>query len=184
MRNTNAPRPVARLTGRDGSTDSGAIVAPASAHEALFDLRSWAKARRFRVQLDPSFDHEADLAVRGDGRSYIEVPGQRGMLYSLGADAIGAWTDTRGVLAELLAPDPAIVVHQRGDAEAVVRFPSRLLDAVAQVIRPLRIPGRPATAEDRDRLARTAFRPALQAHEDAPGRDGAAPGEESIEVRP
>jgi hypothetical protein len=38
----------------------------------------------------------------------------------------------------LLALDPAVTVHQRGDLEGVVRFPAALLEAVARVVRPRR----------------------------------------------
>ena len=181
MRDTKAPRPVARPTGRNGSTDSASILAPRSAHEVLFDLRPWAKARRYRMRLEASFAHESDPEARGDGRAYVEVPGRRGVLYPLGADTIGAWTSTRGVLAELLAADPAVRVHQRGDLEAVVRFPSSLLDAIALAIRPRRRRTLdPARA--RSIGAGTAFAGA-QAPEDAPGRDGGGEDGSDIEVR-
>jgi len=167
--NTNAPEPVARLTGRDSSKNPSAIVAPAVSPET-FDLRPWAAARRYRVRLDESFDHEADAATRGDGRAYVEVPGRRGTLYPLGPTNVAAWTATRGVLAALLALDPAVQIHQRGEAEAVVRFPAPLLDAVAAVIRPRR---RRVLDSARARAigAGTAFSGA-QARENGPGRDG------------
>ena len=178
---TNAPQPLARLTGRDGSTDSDTILAPAQAREALFDLQAWATARRYRINYDESFRAEADPSVRADGRDYAEVPGERGTLYALGPDTVGAWTSTRGVLAELLALGPAVVIHQRGDLEAVVRFPSRLLEAVAGIIRPRR---RRTLDPERARAigANTAFAGA-QVREEALERNGEAADGSDIGVR-
>ena len=67
--NGDTPRPVPRPTGREGSTDSASILAPRSAQEAVFDLRPWAKARRYRVRLEDSHAHESDPEARGDGRA-------------------------------------------------------------------------------------------------------------------
>jgi hypothetical protein len=102
------------------------------------DLRPLARARRWRWRFEESYQAERDLATRGDGRWYVEVLCRRGMIYPAGGDQLIAYTDTRGVLRKLLALDPALRVHQHGDAEASVRFPVALLDAVAGVLRPRR----------------------------------------------
>ena len=108
------------------------------AGRAFYDLRPWAKARRFRTRLEESFFHEIDPEARGDGRGYVEVVCLRGLIYPCNSTELLAWTSTRGTLANLLALDSAIRIHQKGDSEAVVRFPLRLLDAVAGVLRPRR----------------------------------------------
>lgn len=148
------------------------MTAPALPPEALFDLRLWAKARRFRTRMEESHFNEGQAEVRGDGREYVEVVCRRGLIYSFNSVELLAWTSTRGVLAELLAADPIVRVHQRGDLEAVVRFPVRLLDVVATVLRPRR---RRLLDPDRARAIgrRTAF-PGAQVRENALGRDGAA----------
>ena len=105
---------------------------------SIFDLRPWAKARRFRTRMEGSFHHETDREARGDGRGYVEVVCHRGLIYPYNSAELLAWTSTRGVLAELLALDSMVRLRQRGDSEAVVRFPARLLDAVAGVLRPRR----------------------------------------------
>ncbi len=94
-----------------------------------YDLRPWADARRYRWRFEEGGDETAWSA---------EVVCRRGKLYPFGGDDLLAWTDTRGVRAELLGLDPAVTPHQTGDREAVVRFPSRLLDRVAAVLRPRR----------------------------------------------
>lgn len=151
----------------------------------LFDLRPWARAHRYQVRLEESHTAEQDPEARGDDRAYIEVGCHRGLIYSYDTVELLAWTSTRGVLAELLALDPTVRVHQRGDVEADVRFPARLLDAVAAVLRPKRLPGRSANADDLARLARTGFRAGLQGCQDAPGRDGvAADDPAAVQVQP
>lgn len=123
------------------------------------DLRETARPRRWRWRFEESYQAEQDPAVRGDGRWYVEIICRRGLIYPAGGDDLLAFTDVRGVARELRALGPEVRPHQSGDGETVVRFPSRLLDRVAEVLRPLRLPGREATAEDRERLARTAFLP-------------------------
>jgi hypothetical protein len=173
MKDTNTLRPRVRLTGRNGSTDSTAILTSARAGEAPFDLRPWAKAHRFRTRMEDSYAHETDPETRADGQGYVEVVCRRGLIYPFDQITLLAWTSTRGVLPHLLALDSEVRVHQAGDLEAVVRFPVRLLDAVAAVLRPLR---RRTLDPARARAigARTAFRGA-QAHEDALEGHRAAP---------
>jgi hypothetical protein len=131
--------------------------------------------------MEESYLHETDPEARGDGRAYVEVDCHRGLIYSYNSVELLAWTSTRGVLAELVGLDPAVRVRQRGDLEVVVRFPARLLDAVAHVLRPRR---RRTLDPARARAigAATAF-PGAQAHEDALERDGRASGDPDIGER-
>ena len=172
-----APRAEPILTPKGGK----ATQAPPPQGDGVLDLRPWARARRYRVRLEASFSHESDNGARGDGRAYVEVVCRRGLIYPYDGTELLAWTSTRGILGRLRALDPGVRVCQAGDLEAAVRFPSRLLDAVAAVLRPRRRrtldPAR-ACAIGRG----TAF-PGAQACEDDLGRDGAGSHRIGAEVR-
>jgi len=99
-------------------------------------IRPWAKEHRYKFRLEESYRAETDSAERGDGRWYVEILCRRGLIYPWGEDDLLAFTQVRGILGDLLALDPQVKVHQRGHGEAVVRFPSRLLDRVAAVLVP------------------------------------------------
>jgi hypothetical protein len=106
------------------------------------DLRAWAREHRYHWRYEESRACEVDRGARADDPWYAEVPCRRGTLYPLGGDLVAAHTSTQGMRAKLLAVDSRVTVHQSGDHETVVRFPSGLLDAVAKVLRPRRLRGR------------------------------------------
>jgi hypothetical protein len=132
------------------------------------DLRELARVRRWRWHYEESYRAERDPAARGDGRWYVEIPCRRGKVYPFGGELV-AWVQRQEVLRELLALGPDVRIVQRGDQEGAVRFPVRLLDRVAVVLRPRRIGGRTATPEDIARLARTGFRAGLPGRKTEPG---------------
>ena len=142
----------------------------------VFDLRAWADAHRYRWTLEESFAAETDPAERADVSWFVEVLCHRGKLYAIGQDTVGAWTATRGVLGELLAVDPLVRVRQRGDGEAVVAFPSRLLGAVSRVLKPRQ--KRPAPSTEVIARGLEALREhraaAVRGREERLGRDGGA----------
>ena len=102
-----------------------------------YDLRQWADAHRFRWVLEESFAAEKDPDVRRDVAAFVEVRCCNGVLYPAGPELVAACVrgKTRG---KLLALDPGIKVHQRGDQETTLLVPLRLLDAVAGVLIPKR----------------------------------------------
>ena len=107
-----------------------------------YDLRPWALQHDgYDYRYEESFKVETDEAVRGDGRWYVELICRRGIVYPYGGDDLLAYVSSIRLLPKLLAIDPAVSRHQVGDEEAVVRFPSRLLDRVATYL------GRPAGTE-------------------------------------
>lgn len=124
------------------------------------DLRPWADVHRYRWRYEESCKAERDTETRGDGSWYVEVICWKGLLYSWGDDELTAYTASPRVWRSLLALDPSLRRGQTGDRERTVRFPSRLLDQVAEILRPKRLQGRAATPEDRARLALHAFQTA------------------------
>ena len=134
------------------------------------DLRPWANNNRYRWRFEESFRAERDPELRDDSRWYVEVLCRRGLLYPHGDDLVCAWVESSYARRELLRLDPSIQPRQLGDSETTFLFPSRLLDAVAAVLRPKRKPGRSATPEDRRRLAQTGFQAGVQGPESVPER--------------
>lgn len=67
MRNTNAPGPVVRPTGRWNTRTSTAILALTSIPETNFCLRPAAKGPRSKIR-EESFFSVTDANSRGDGR--------------------------------------------------------------------------------------------------------------------
>lgn len=119
------------------------------------DLRTIARPRRWRWRLEESYKAEQDSAVRGDGRWYVEILCKRGLIYPWGEDDLVAFTGVRGTAERLLALDPAVRRCQSGDRENTLRFPSCLLDRVAEVMEPrVKRAGRPLSAAMREGLKR------------------------------
>ena len=134
-----------------------------------FDLASWADEHRYRWRLEESYTAEKAPEVRGEVGWYVEVPCRRGLIYLAGTDEMLAFTDKPGALRELVTLSPEVRVHQRGDREAVVRFPVTLLEAVASVLRPRR--RRRLSPEARDRLVRAGAQTRFSAAGRAEARD-------------
>jgi hypothetical protein len=68
------------------------------------DLRPWADAKRYRWRLEESY-HAEKPERRGDGRWYVEILCQRGLIYPKGGDEILAFTSQRmhGIACSSLA---------------------------------------------------------------------------------
>jgi hypothetical protein len=108
--------------------------------QGCVDLREIAKAKRWRWRYEESYKAERNADARGDGRWYVELACRRGTIYPHGGDELAASVSRPAVLRELLALGDDVKVHQRGDLEATVRFPAALLDQVAGVLKPRRVP--------------------------------------------
>jgi hypothetical protein len=100
------------------------------------DLRPWARANRYRFRLEESFKAESNTHVRGDGRWYVEILCQRGLIYPKGGNEILAFATSTDAWQSLL--ELGCKPHQVGDKERVCRFPVELLDEVAAILRPRR----------------------------------------------
>lgn len=101
------------------------------------DLRAWADKHRYRWRLEESYKAEKDPEARGDGCWYVEVMCKYGLIYPWGEGDLLAFTDAMRILPQLLALE-GVKVHQRGNGEAVVRFPERVLPHIARLLRPRR----------------------------------------------
>lgn len=100
----------------------------------MFDLRPWAKEHRYRVRYEESFQAEKDPAVRGDGRDYVEIVCDRGIIYPIGDDVIAAKADT--YLGELMMHTRGVESFQTGDEEVAVKFGPEALDRIAAKMKP------------------------------------------------
>jgi hypothetical protein len=121
-------------------------------------LLEQAAARRWRVQDDGSRDGDASAEVlcrRGLLYPYQPAPGQpetRFVAFTAASTAIrAALLAVPGAQREQGSP------VQREGSELAVSYPLAALDAVAAILKPKRLGGRAATAEDRERLSRTGF---------------------------
>jgi hypothetical protein len=72
-------------------TDLGACATgehekhPQCGYIGCVDLRIWAKAHKYRYRFEESHQAESDPHVRGDGRWFVEIVCQRGLIYPAGA---------------------------------------------------------------------------------------------------
>jgi hypothetical protein len=115
---------------------------PQCGYIGCVDLRAWAKAKRYRYQLEESYQAESHPHVRGDGRWYVEIVCQRGLIYPVGGLDLAAFTESVHAWRELLEVEGirlrAASRPQAGDGEYRCRFPVSQLDAVARILRPKR----------------------------------------------
>src|SRR6266508_4194782 len=66
------------------------------------DLQVWAKAKRYRYRLEESYEAESNSHIRGDGRWFVEVLCQNGLIYPCGGLYLLAYvTATRRLVADL-----------------------------------------------------------------------------------
>jgi hypothetical protein len=120
------------------------------------DLRTWAKAKRYRWRFEESYEAEKP-EHRGDGRWYVEIVCQRGLIYPVGGLNCAAYTESVHAWGELLRVE-GISRPQEADGEWRCRFPLTSLDAVATILRPKRLSGvAQLTDEHRARLKPYAF---------------------------
>src|SRR5262245_28345475 len=101
------------------------------------DLRPWAKANRYRYRLEESYEAENNAHVKGDGRWFVEVLCQRGLIYPAGGLDLTAYTKSVHAWRELLEVE-GISKKQEASGEWRCRFPLSQLDAVAAILRPRR----------------------------------------------
>jgi hypothetical protein len=120
------------------------------------DLRPWARKNRYRWRYEESYRAEKP-ENRGDGRWYVEIVCRNGLIYPSGGSDLLAYAKA-GVRKEIeKMPDTR---HHQWDGNAeVFRFPFTLVDQVAHILRPKRLPGRATlTSEQRAILKSHAFR--------------------------
>ena len=121
------------------------------------DLRPWAKANRYRYRLDESYQAENNAHVKGDGRWFVEVLCQCGLIYPAGGLDLAAYTKSVHTWRELLEVE-GISKKQEASGEWRCRFLLSQLDAVAAILRPKRLPGAAQlTEEHREKLKPYAF---------------------------
>jgi hypothetical protein len=87
--------------------------------------------RQYRVTLDPSAEQDPGEAERP---WHYRIPCRSGFISVHGPETLAAWTDSRPMIARLVAI-PGVRVHQRGDHEVRVLFGPETLDAVADLLR-------------------------------------------------
>src|SRR5262245_13847210 len=116
------------------------------------DLRSWAKAHRYRWRYEESYNGDT-----GGQEWFVEVLCQRGLIYPVGGLDLAAYTKSVHAWRELLEVE-GISKKQEASGEWRCRFPLSQLDAVAAILRPKRLSGvARLTEEHREKLKPYAF---------------------------
>jgi hypothetical protein len=87
--------------------------------------------RTYRIVMDPSAEQDTGEAER---LWFYRISCRSGFLSVHGPETLAAWTDSRPMIARLIAL-PGVRVHQRGDREVRVLFGPEILDAVADLLR-------------------------------------------------
>ena len=123
---------------------------------SCIDLRPICLERRWRWQFEESFRAEGMRSTNPDAAWYVEIVCRNGTIYPFGADELLVCVeDHLKIAARLCRIVPDLRPHQ---GASVFRFPVELLEQVAAIMKPKRLPGRFATQEDVSRLAKTGFR--------------------------
>src|SRR5919106_1621143 len=65
------------------------------------DLRIWAKAHGYKFRFEEGYKAENSMHIRGDGRWYVEVLCQNGLIYPYGGTTILAYA--KGGIAKRVA---------------------------------------------------------------------------------
>jgi hypothetical protein len=123
---------------------------------ACIDLRPWANEHRYRWRFE-----EGHSGAESDSEWYVEVICRYGLIYPKGGNVLLAYA-TSGVkrhISALRTQHSALIEHHQWDDSAeVFRFPSALLDDLAAILKPKRLPGRAEpTDKQREILKRHAF---------------------------
>jgi hypothetical protein len=105
------------------------------AEPACFDLRPWAAANRYRWRFEESYSAEKP-ENRGDGRWFVEILCQHGLIYPKGGDTLLAYA-TCGVKRHISQIKGA-EHHQSDGKDEVFSFPLERLDDVAAILKPRR----------------------------------------------
>ena len=86
-----------------GTCPTGEHVShPQCGYTGCVDLRPWAKANRYRYRLEESYEAENNAHVKGDGRWFVEVLCQRGLIYPAGGLDLAVYTKSVHAWRELL----------------------------------------------------------------------------------
>jgi len=121
-----------------GACPTGEHVShPLCGYIGCVDLRPWAKANRYRYRLEQSYQAENNAHVKGDGRWFVEVLCQRGLIYPAGGLDLAAYTKSVHAWRELLEVE-GISKKQEASGEWRCRFPLSQLDQVAAILKPKR----------------------------------------------
>ena len=97
------------------------------------DLRSWANTHRYRWRWEES------RQAGEDDPFLVEIPCKRGLIYPKGGDDILAFTVSFDAWRSML--EIGVKPKRVGDKEREGMFPVELLDQVAAILRPKRLPG-------------------------------------------
>jgi len=101
-------------------------------------LRYGRKAHRYQYRLEESYKIETNAHVRGDGRWFVEILCQNGLIYPHGRTVLLACAKA-GV-----CPNVSKVAdtdtHQTDNKAHVFRFPLERLDQVAAILKPRKRP--------------------------------------------
>ena len=105
------------------------------------DLRPWAHSHRYRWRWEES------RQIGEDDPFYVEVVCRYGLIYPKGKDVLLAYASS-GVKSKIRALGPDIEHHQSDGNNEVFRFPVELLDEIAAILKPKRLPGRAEPTSD------------------------------------
>jgi hypothetical protein len=102
--------------------------------EECVDLRPWANNHRYRWRYEES--HGAEKAEnRQDGRWYVEVVCEHGLIYPKGGNTLLAHASA-GIKQRIRLDIKGAEHHQWDGHAEVFRFPAERLDEVAAILRP------------------------------------------------
>lgn len=99
------------------------------------DLRVWAKAKRYKFRLEESYKAEDNAHVKGDGRWFVEILCQNGLIYPYGGATLLAYAKA-GVAGRVAELGADIQPHQNDGKARVFKFPVERLDQVAAILKP------------------------------------------------
>ena len=108
---------------------------PQCGYIGCVDLRIWAKSHRYRYWLEESYKAEDSIHVRGDGRWFVEVLCQNGLIYPYGGRTLLAYAKG-GVKRHIADLGDDVRRHQTDGKAEVFRFPVERLDEVAAILKP------------------------------------------------
>jgi hypothetical protein len=149
---------------------------PQCGFQGCIDLRPWARTNRYRFRFEESYQAEAP-EHRGDGRWYIQVPCRHGLIYPFGGDTLLAYAN-RGIKRHIQTLE-GVTHHQHDGDNEVFKFPAGLLDQVAAILKPKRLPGRAEpTSEQLETLRKHAFRGGQTAQEATQSPDEGVTGQD------
>jgi hypothetical protein len=108
---------------------------PQCGYIGCVDLRVGAKANRYRYRLEESYKAEDSMHVRGDGRWFVEILCQNGLIYPFGGTTLLAYAKG-GVANRVAELGSDVQPYQTDGKNRVFKFPIERLDEVAAILRP------------------------------------------------